>query len=391
MVGSDLVGHEYSHGVNAFVLTYQGESGALAENHSDVTGEMFEYGRSGSNDWVMGAGLPGDLARSLIDPPSLNNPYTGTPYPDHYTSDDVYCGSQDNYGVHINSTIPSKAHYLATMGGQFNGCSITGIGREKVEQILYESVVHHYAGNETFSQAYNDQIQTCSDLIGEFGITLADCQEVVKALQSVELNQVGKCQDPNHEQRHQPYGCLCEKSDDLLGLGQLSPFTKGTMQDHNIGKVASDSCRPLDGNTLGEYTCIEGHGRYDILDCASLGNYICDDGACVAPSCNLNGVCEWTENVTSCPADCDIDGQIVSCEDSDSSPNWPDGLDPYTIGMVTLTVQGGGHVYSPNDYCEDGQQLVEFFCTANNRIGAFKNNCVDQHGSCIDGACVVMP
>ena len=201
MMVPDLVGHEYAHGVNDN-LVYSGQSGTLDESHSDVVSEMFEFYKTGSNDWVFGGEFPVQWVRNLADPPSLTDSDYWFPYPDTFYSPNVYCGSYDNGGIHHNSTIPSKALYLASMGGAFNGCTIIAIGREKVEQILYRAVTQHYSALETFNGAYLDLIQSCGDL---YGPGSEDCQQLTKALQSVELDQPGLCADPSRSQWHPPY------------------------------------------------------------------------------------------------------------------------------------------------------------------------------------------
>ncbi len=231
VVVPDVVGHEYAHGVSPAGLIYSGESGALDENHSDVIGEMFEYWKTGGNDWVSGAGTPISAPRNLSDPPSVIDSSTGTRYPDRYTSDYFYCGSADNYGVHHNSTVPSKAHHLASMGGYFNGCTIAPIGRNKVEQVLYRVMTLYYLSSETFNAAYPHSLQACGDL---YGAQSSDCRELKKALQAVEMDQVGKCADPNHEQTLPP-SCLEYRGDydrdfdlDLADVAGLQTCFSGT-------------------------------------------------------------------------------------------------------------------------------------------------------------------
>lgn len=187
----DVVGHEYAHGLNyTDFMTYQSESGALDESHSDVMGEMFEFWKTGSNDWVNAGLALGGPVRSLIVPPSITCPLTGRPYPDRYNSPDYYCGSGDNYGVHVNSTVPSKALYLASMGDSFNGCTVSGIGRAKVEQILYRARTVYYSGSESFNSACSHLLQACADL---YGAQSNEHWQLTKALRAVELDQPGYC------------------------------------------------------------------------------------------------------------------------------------------------------------------------------------------------------
>lgn len=91
-------------------------------------------------------------------------------------------------GVHMNSTVPSKAFYLMSEGGTFNYCTINGIGIKKVEQILYRAMMSYYAQTETFNAAYAHIIQAAEDLYGP-----ADVEQVRRALQAVEMDQSGRC------------------------------------------------------------------------------------------------------------------------------------------------------------------------------------------------------
>lgn len=195
----DITGHEYAHAVNYFSitdgsgnpagLTYSYESGALNENNSDVFGEAYEYYRNGSNDWLIGENLPGGASRSMSNPSSYT--YSGTtPYPDRSYADGFYCGSSDEGGVHINSSVPNHAAYLMTMGGTFNGCTINAIGRDKEEAIFYRAQTVYYNQSTDFNEAYTSLISSCNDL---YGANSADCQSTRDALQAVEMDQGGRC------------------------------------------------------------------------------------------------------------------------------------------------------------------------------------------------------
>jgi bacillolysin len=265
LVVPDIVGHEYAHGLNAGHLTYSGQSGALEENYADVAGEMFEYYETGSSDWLSGAD------RSLIDPPSLISWVTNGPYPDRFTSSNVYCGSNDSSGVHHNTTIPSKAAYLMTMGDTFNGCTISGIGRDKVEQIQYHLKTQIYSSSENFAQAYNDTIQACVDL---YGAGSNDCTQVARALQAVEMDQVGYCSDPNHQQTH-PATCQCTDLDDWRGDGnyQTHGGVQGTVSYN--GHNYTDYC-VMRRNVIEQF-CDKGVRRQARIYCPNG----CSNGACL--------------------------------------------------------------------------------------------------------------
>ena len=119
----DVVGHELSHGVVTHTcnLDYEDESGALNEHFADVFGSLVKQWKKKQTvkqaDWLIGSDImgPGTTAKSLrtftADKAYANDPLLGTdPQPKHLK--DMYHGSQDHGGVHINSGIPNHAFYL---------------------------------------------------------------------------------------------------------------------------------------------------------------------------------------------------------------------------------------------------------------------------------------
>lgn len=200
-VTNDISGHEYAHAVNYFSildatgapagLSYTNEIGALNEANSDVFGEALEYYVTGTNDWLLGEDSPLGTLRSMSNPPDYT--YTddsgnAVPYPDRYNSENLYCGTEDSGGVHTNSSVVNKAAYLIAMGGTFNTCTITGIGRDNEEAIFYRAETTYYTTSTDFNGAYTALLAACHDLY-----TTDDCKQVEKALRATELNQAGFC------------------------------------------------------------------------------------------------------------------------------------------------------------------------------------------------------
>jgi len=122
----DVIAHELTHGVTQHTanLQYSGQSGALNESFSDVFGTVISQWVNGETahnaDWligdeVMGPSLYGEALRSMREPgTAYDNPLLGKDLqPGHMK--DYYSGPDDNQGVHINSGIPNKAFYLASM------------------------------------------------------------------------------------------------------------------------------------------------------------------------------------------------------------------------------------------------------------------------------------
>ena len=129
----DVVGHELTHGVQAFTsnLRYQNQSGALNEHFSDVFGVLIRQWKNcqtaADASWLIGAEIlvPAEepaVRRAIRD---MENPGTAyddpdmgqDPQPDHMR--DLYRGDEDWGGVHRNSGIPNKAFVLTAkaLGG----------------------------------------------------------------------------------------------------------------------------------------------------------------------------------------------------------------------------------------------------------------------------------
>ncbi len=200
----DITGHEYAHAVNYFSildgygdpegLTYSGQPGALNESNSDVFGTALEnYSEGGAGDWLFGEDSLEGASRDMSLP--SNKTYNlgsgDIPYPNKFHDSNYYCGTADNNGVHFNSSVPNHAAYLMAIGGTYNGCAITSIGRTKEEAIFYRAQTVYYTPSTDFNEAYNNLISACGDLYG--GTDSSDCKNVKKALQSVEMDQSGYC------------------------------------------------------------------------------------------------------------------------------------------------------------------------------------------------------
>jgi Zn-dependent metalloprotease len=126
----DVIGHEMTHGWTEHTsgLEYYGESGALNEHISDVFGVCLRQWvmklSADKDSWLVGPGLftkkvNGVALRSMLKPgTAYDDPKLGKdPQPAHYK--DLYTGSSDNGGVHINSGIPNKAFadFAVAVGG----------------------------------------------------------------------------------------------------------------------------------------------------------------------------------------------------------------------------------------------------------------------------------
>jgi thermolysin len=171
-----IVAHEYSHGVSGYTanLIYQNESGALSEAFSDIMGQSAEFFRETAGSGLLQADyLHG---KETYRPSKAGSAYGGRNLanpgafgdPDHYSK--RYIGTDDNGGVHTNSTIASHAFYLAIEGGtnRTSGLSVTGVGaasRDKIEKAFFRGFTT-LTSNATFSLARAKTIQAARDLYG---------------------------------------------------------------------------------------------------------------------------------------------------------------------------------------------------------------------------------
>ncbi|MCP4245618.1 MAG: M4 family metallopeptidase [bacterium] len=109
------------------------------------------------------------------------------------------CGDpgNDNGGVHTNSGVPNHAFALMVDGGTYNLITVAPLGLAKAGKIQYRSLAHYLTSASDFLDNYNALKQSCQDLIGTAGITAADCDEVGKALDAVEMSDPWPCSTPN--------------------------------------------------------------------------------------------------------------------------------------------------------------------------------------------------
>lgn len=174
----DVVAHEYTHAVTDATsrLAYLNESGALNEAFSDIMGACVEFyfQPPGTGflkaDWLCGedALITFDESKVLrrMDKPYLLLALGTFPYPDHWSL--RYTGSEDNGGVHINSSIANQWFYLLTVGGRnrTSGVAVPGIGLAKSERVAYEAWTFYLFPSAGFHDARVACGQAARDLFG---------------------------------------------------------------------------------------------------------------------------------------------------------------------------------------------------------------------------------
>lgn len=169
-IAIDVIGHELTHGVTQYEagLVYRNQPGALNESFSDVFGSLVKQRTLNQTadvaDWIIGEGLftqnvNAQGIRSMKAPgTAYNDPRIGKdPQPAHM--DNLYKGSDDNGGVHINSGIPNHAFYIAAR-------EIGGYAWEKAGRIWYITLRDKLGQTADFQEAAKLTFQVAADLFG---------------------------------------------------------------------------------------------------------------------------------------------------------------------------------------------------------------------------------
>ncbi len=177
----DIVGHEFTHGVNYFTCnqTYLGESGACNEAFSDimaVSAEWFlEPEGAGYNkaEWWQGEDInvPFAPGRDLTNPAAykiFSN--MSWKYPDHYSKKYNWpnTSSWDLGGVHVNMTIVTHWYYLLAAGGtnRTSGLSVSGIGVGDAQKIAYRGWTVYAGPGSGMKAMRSATTQAAVDLFG---------------------------------------------------------------------------------------------------------------------------------------------------------------------------------------------------------------------------------
>jgi len=191
----DIVAHELTHGVTSATsnLLPTNEPGALNEAFSDMMGTSAEFffqpvgAGIGQADYLIGEDSFRAVGGGLSGIRSLSNPIAFGD-PDHYSL--RFTGPEDDGGVHINSTIPSHAFYLAIEGGRnrVSGITVQGVGaanREQIEKSFYRAFAFLLPASANFSTARAATIQAARDL---YGANSAAAQAITQAWTAVGVN-----------------------------------------------------------------------------------------------------------------------------------------------------------------------------------------------------------
>ena len=181
--GLDVAGHEMTHGVieKTANLEYKGQSGAINESLADCFGALVEA-KTGNDLWKLGEDVvvarfyPTGALRDLSNPNnggrSLNdNGYQPT------NMNQYYSGSEDNFGVHINSGVPNNAFYRFA--------TASGMTLTKAEKVYYRALAFYLTRTSKFLDLRRAVIQSATDLKASAGVTDADINAAKAAFDAV--------------------------------------------------------------------------------------------------------------------------------------------------------------------------------------------------------------
>ena len=185
----DVVGHELTHAVvdhTSNLFPYY-QSGAIDESIADTLGELFDQTYANGTDtaaarWLIGENAPGGPIRDMKHPTRLEQPDRMTS--SYFTLD---LRRADRGGIHTNSGVGNKAAFLITDGGTFNGRTVIGLGVEKAARIYYEVATNQLTPASDYGDLFYALPQACRNLVGTAGISAADCDQVVAAVNAVEM------------------------------------------------------------------------------------------------------------------------------------------------------------------------------------------------------------
>ncbi len=186
--GLDVGGHEMTHGVieNTANLEYNSQSGAINESLADCFGAMVER-KNGADGWrigedvMKGTAYPTGALRDLSNPNNGGRSLNDNGYQPG-TMNQYYTGSEDNYGVHINSGVPNNAFYRFA--------TASGMSKEKAEKVYYRALTFYLTRTSKFLDLRRAVIQSATDLKSS-GITDTDINNAKLAFDAVGIT------DPN--------------------------------------------------------------------------------------------------------------------------------------------------------------------------------------------------
>ncbi len=366
----DVVGHEFSHGLDEHTagLKYENQSGALDESFADVFGALLD------ENWTIGEGSSFGIIRDLSNPPAHGDP-------DHMDNFAVLPLSSDNGGVHTNSGIPNKVAYLLTDGDWHNGITVRRLGPTKVGRLYYDVLTQRLSSNSDFSDANLAMIAQARSYVrnGQYGFTDTDVCQVEGAWRSVGVGGVtANCSQVFDADQDS----ISDSRDNCVDIPNIRQFDNdgdglGDACDDNDDNDAhldsDDNCRTVpndeqrDWNRDNEGDACDDTDEDLVVDaddnCRSRANpdQLDNDGDGRGNLCDIDddndGVLDDSDNCDFTPnpnqADSDGDGVGDACDNCDV-PN-PDQLDTDGdgLGNVCDNDDDNDDVLDVDDNCDN--------------------------------------
>jgi len=171
--GLDVIAHEFGHAVVSSTanLEYKNQSGAINEAYADIFGTMVDR-----SNWTIGETI---IKNRYYFPTGnmrdMRNPHNGgtsidDPCWQPASVAEMYLGTEDNGGVHINNSVPAHTFYLYA----------SATSKERAEQVYYRALTTYLTPTSKFIDLRKAIIQSVKDL-GYSG----DVQTIEEAFNSV--------------------------------------------------------------------------------------------------------------------------------------------------------------------------------------------------------------
>jgi Zn-dependent metalloprotease len=155
----DVSAHELGHAYDeaSANLEYQNQSGAMNEAFSDIAGSVVErLNWKIGEDVVKPGSFPTGCLRDMSNPHNGGSSFNDPGYQPANVSE-MYNGSQDNGGVHINSGIINYAFYKYS----------TAVGIAKGEKTFFKALFQYLTRSSQFIDCRLAVIQSAKDLYGD--------------------------------------------------------------------------------------------------------------------------------------------------------------------------------------------------------------------------------
>ena len=153
----DVIAHEFGHAVvgSTADFDYRNQSGAIDEAYADIFAAMIDR-----TNWTMGEDIvknryyyPTGFMRDMRNPHNGGTKFGDRGWQPAHVSE-MYLGTDDRGGVHINNSIPAHTFYVYA----------TSTSKEKAEQVYYRALTTYLTPTSKFIDLRKAVIQAAKDL-----------------------------------------------------------------------------------------------------------------------------------------------------------------------------------------------------------------------------------